>query len=278
MRRQYPRISIVTPSFNQGKFLEETILSVLNQNYPNLEYIIIDGGSTDNSIKIIKKYEEQLAYWVSERDRGQTHAINKGFHKCTGDILHWLNSDDVLFPASLDLVAEFFEQHTDIDCVIGDLEIIGPNGQFLTFKKAVPFDFKTALYTSCLVPQPSTLFTRRAWEKTGDLDILLNYQMDFEFFLRMARVGIKFGLLKKPLAKFRLHAESKTVSEYNDMVFQSSRRIQGQYLPDTIKNMRFKEQFLKFMKIFYKARIFIIRAVIRGDFFPFKGTRARKRI
>ena len=273
-----PKISIITPSYNQGQFLEETILSVLNQDYPNLEYIIIDGGSTDNSVDIIKQYEDRLTYWVSEKDRGQTHAINKGFHKCTGDILHWLNSDDVLLPGSLDLVAGFFEQHPDIDCVIGDLEVIDPNGQFLVIKKAIPFGFKTALYTSCLVPQPSTLFTRRAWEKTGDLDISLYYQMDFEYFLRMAKAGVKFGLLKKPLAKFRLHADSKTVSEYNDLFFQAYRRIQNQYLPATIKNMQFKEEFLKLMSMYYKMRIFLTRALLRGDFIPYKHKRSRESI
>jgi glycosyltransferase involved in cell wall biosynthesis len=274
----FPKISIITPSYNQGQFLEETILSVLKQNYPNMEYIIIDGGSTDNSVDIIKKYENRLAYWVSEKDRGQTHAINKGFHKCTGDILHWLNSDDLLLPGALNLVADFFKQNPNIDCMIGDLEVIAPNGQLLTLKKAIPFDFKTALYTSCLVPQPSTLFTRRAWKKTGDLDISLHYQMDFEYFLRMAKAGIKFGLLNKALAKFRLHADSKTVSEYNDLFFQSYRRIQDKYLPATIKDMPFKEDFLKLMNIFYKGRIFFTRAILRGDLFPFKGTRARKSI
>ncbi|PQP33249.1 glycosyltransferase [Desulfobacteraceae bacterium SEEP-SAG10] len=278
MKSQYPRVSIVTPSFNQGRFLEETIISVLDQGYPNLEYIIIDGGSSDNSVSIIKKYEYHLSYWVSENDRGQTHAINKGFNKCTGDILHWLNSDDVLLPCSLDLVAEFFEQHPDIDCLIGDLEVINSKGQSLTLKKAIPFDFKTALYTSCLVPQPSTFFTRRAWEKTGYLDISLHYQMDFEYFLRMAKAGIKFGLLNKPLAKFRLHEDSKTVSEYNDLFFESYRRIQDQYLTDTIKNMKFKEEFLDLMNIYYKARSFFIRALMRRDFIPYKHKRSRKNI
>lgn len=273
-----PKISIITPSYNQGQFLEETILSVLNQNYPNMEYIIIDGGSTDNSVDVIKKYGSRLSYWLSEKDRGQSNAINKGFHKCTGDILHWLNSDDVLLPGSLDLVAGFFEQHPDIDCVIGDLKVIDSNGQFLILKKAIPFDFKTALYTSCLVPQPSTLFTRRAWEKTGDLDVSLYYQMDFEYFLRMAKAGVKFGLLKKPLAKFRLHAESKTVSEYNDLFFQAYRSIQDQYLSVPIKDMPFKEDFLKLMNIFYKGRIFFTRAILRGDFIPYKHKRLRKSI
>jgi len=102
----YPKISIITPSFNQGKYLEETIFSVLGQNYPNLEYIIIDGGSTDNSVDIIKKYENQLTYWISEPDNGQSHAINKGFMKATGGILAWLNSDDMYLPGVLDYVAK----------------------------------------------------------------------------------------------------------------------------------------------------------------------------
>src|SRR3990172_6693239 len=106
----YPKISIVTPSFNQDQYLEETILSVINQNYPDLEYIIIDGGSTDNSIDIIKKYEKHLTFWVSEKDKGQCDAINKGLKKCTGDIFNWLNSDDHYFPGTLQKVAESFSQ------------------------------------------------------------------------------------------------------------------------------------------------------------------------
>ena len=107
-----PRITIITPSLNQGEFLEDTILSILNQNYPNLEYFIVDGGSTDNSVDIIKKYEHRIDWWVSEPDRGQSHAINKGLERATGDIINWINSDDLLFPGALQRVASCYQRHS----------------------------------------------------------------------------------------------------------------------------------------------------------------------
>lgn len=278
MQDNYPKISIITPSFNQGNFLEDTILSVLDQNYPNLEYIIIDGGSADNSVDIIKKYENHLAYWISEPDKGQSDAINKGFHKSTGVILHWLNSDDQLIPGSLKEVSEYFNTNKDIDCVIGDLEVVGPNNEYLAIKKSIPFHFTTALYSACLVPQPATLFTRRAWEKTGDVDVSLAYQMDFEYFMRMANAGIKFGLIKKPLARFRLHTLSKTVSGYDDKVLHHNDIIQRKFLPAIINNAKFRKIYLKLLKKIFKGRIYLARIFLRGDFIPFKAQRARKSI
>src|SRR5580658_2018681 len=114
------KISIITPSYNQGQFLEETMLSVFNQGYPNLEYIVIDGGSTDNSVEIIKKYENRLTYWESQKDRGQTHAINKGFEKSTGEIIAWLNSDDVYCENALFIIADFFEKNIEANIVVGN--------------------------------------------------------------------------------------------------------------------------------------------------------------
>lgn len=124
MSNELPKISIVTPSFNQGKYLEKTILSVLEQDYPNLEYIIIDGGSTDNSVEIIKKYEKHLAYWVSEPDRGQSHAINKGFGHATGEILGWLNSDDYYAPGAPQAIAEAFLANPDVGAIVGAGEFL----------------------------------------------------------------------------------------------------------------------------------------------------------
>ncbi|GAG29700.1 unnamed protein product, partial [marine sediment metagenome] len=121
---KYPLVLIVTPSYNQAQFLESTILSVLNQNYPNLEYIIIDGGSTDGSIEIIKRYQKYLAYWISEKDEGQADAINKGFEKSTGQILAWINSDDTYLPETLFRVAKHFQQHQKADLVFGNINFI----------------------------------------------------------------------------------------------------------------------------------------------------------
>lgn len=273
-----PKVSIITPSYNQGQFIEETILSVLNQEYPNLEYIIIDGGSTDNSVDIIKKFEKELTYWVSEPDKGQSDAINKGFHKSTGEILHWLNSDDVLVPNIISKVVQYFNDHCEIGCVIGDQINIDKNGNQLNIVKAIPFHFSTALYGACMVPQPATIFRRKAWEKTGDLSISLQYQMDFEYFLRMAKADVRFGLLKEPVAKFRLHANSKTISEYNNLVWGSNRIIQNKFLKFQVKEKGFLGYYMKFMKWFFRLRAFFIRSITRGDVIPFKGTRARRSI
>src|SRR5262249_46923914 len=125
----YPRITIITPSFNQAQFFEQTIASVLDQNYPNLEYIIIDGGSQDHSVEIIRKYDHRLAYWVSEKDRGQTHAINKGLERATGDIIAYLNSDDFYLAGTLHRVAEYFQQHPDVDLLHGRCRTVNVNGE-----------------------------------------------------------------------------------------------------------------------------------------------------
>ena len=127
--KNWPKISIITPSYNQGEFLERTILSVIEQNYPNLEYIIIDGGSTDGSVDIIQKYADKLAYWISEKDNGQTHAINKGFKKATGEIVAWLNSDDELCEGALMAVASVFMEHDEADFVFGNQYSIDSNGK-----------------------------------------------------------------------------------------------------------------------------------------------------
>ena len=132
MQAELPKISIITPSFNQADYLEETILSIINQNYPNLEYIIIDGGSTDNSVEIIKKHEKNIDYWVSEKDNGQSHAINKGFAKATGEILNWINSDDILAENALIKIAEaYLKRKNDNIVILGNGFEIDENGKVL---------------------------------------------------------------------------------------------------------------------------------------------------
>lgn len=272
---EIPRISVITPSFNQGQFIEETLRSVLTQDYPNLELIVIDGGSTDQSVKIIRRYAPQLAYWVSETDRGQSDAINKGFARTTGDIVAWLNSDDLYCPGALQKVADYFHANPDAGAVIGDLEIIDSAGNLIDLKKAIPVTFRHNLYSGCAVPQPATFFTRQALALTGELDTMLQYQMDYEFFLRMQAKGVKFGLIREPLARFRLHGDSKTVSEYRRKFWQDFARIQAPYLrraPVGWENLRRRA-----MKWLTRLEIYLARAFTRGVLAPFRNTRARQR-
>lgn len=269
----FPKISIITPSYNQGQFLEETIKSVLNQNYPYLEYIIIDGGSTDNSVEIIRRYEDKLAYWVSEKDNGQAHAINKGFRRATGDIIAWLNSDDLYLPGTLKKVADFFEKKPQIDVVYGDIEIIDNKGKVLGIKKVVPFNFKSQLFSASLVPQPATFWRKKVIKKIGFLNEKYQYQMDYEYFLRMGAKGIRFGIIKQPLAQFRLQPQSKTQTAYTTKFFSDQFEIQRTYLPLWKANHRL----LKILKLIYKFKICVTRGLYRGDFrlFVYKDIRRK---
>lgn len=205
-----PRISIVTPSFNQGEFISETIESVLSQGYPNLEYIVVDGGSTDGSVKIIESYQASLSWWVSEPDKGQTDALTKGFEKSTGDVLAWLCSDDLLVPGALWIIAGIFMADPALDLVYGDTAYLYPDGRTKA-KRKISFDYKMMLYAYSMIPQPSSFFTRQIYEKVHGLDRNLHYAMDFDLYLRM---GPDVSALHIPivLSKYRLHCQSKTAS------------------------------------------------------------------
>lgn len=207
-----PKISIITPSYNQGQFLEETIQSVLNQNYPEIEYIIIDGGSTDNSVEIIKKYEDRLAYWVSEKDRGQTHAINKGFKKATGEIVNWLNSDDVLLPGAISNIVHYFTSNPMVDFAYGDYVLVDFFGKEIVPRREIDFDLNILLYSGCFIQQSTCFFRKSVIDKIGLLDEEQNFYMDYEFYLRAAQNGFTFHNIRKSLVAFRCHASSKSVS------------------------------------------------------------------
>lgn len=264
------RITVITPSYNQGEFLAETMQSVLDQGYVGLEYLVVDGGSTDKSVELIRREADRLAWWVSEKDGGQADAVNKGLQRATGDIVGWLNSDDTYCPGALAAVAEFFRQHPECDAVVGDLEIIDAQGRQLDVKKAVPFSLRQNLYSGCAVPQPATFFTRRALERAGQLDVTLRYQLDYEFFLRMQAKGVRFGILRRPLARFRLHGQSKTVAEYRHDFWRDFAQIQSAYTArgETVR---------RWLKLITRIELFMQRALLRGVLVPFRYSRVRHR-
>jgi glycosyltransferase involved in cell wall biosynthesis len=202
----FPKISIITPSYNQGRFLEETILSVLDQNYPNLEYILIDGGSTDNSIDIIKKYEKQIAYWISEKDSGQSEAINKGYKKATGEIIAWLNSDDLYTKNTLHEIADHFVKHPEADIVYGDVINFLENGKELYVDNQ--FDLQD-FFSRISIHQPSVFWRREILQNSALLDEELFYCMDYDLWMKLF-LNFKSLKIKKIFSRFREHSDSKT--------------------------------------------------------------------
>lgn len=232
---ELPKISIITPSYNQGQFLEKTILSVLNQNYPNLEYIIIDDGSTDGSIEIIKKYEKDLAYWVSGPNRGQSYVINKGMHLATGEILGYLNSDDLYKMGTLKKVGEFFKENPQLMWMCGKCNIINENGK--EFYKPITW-FKNFLikrynYTKLLVinfiSQPAVFWRREIIEEIGFLNCNLNFAMDYEYWLRIGKEH-KPAIIDEYLSSFRIHPNARGTKRYTKQ-FQEELNIARQHSP-----------------------------------------------
>lgn len=206
----YPKVTIVTPSYNQAQFLEETIRSVLLQDYPNLEYIVIDGGSKDGSVDIIRKYEPWIAYWVSEVDKGQADAINKGFKKATGEFLGWLNSDDYLYPGAIAKMAKELENHPDVSFVYGDIDQGSENNKSRLYGKNSTIDQMLKNYT-VPIPQQGSMWRHTVISDIGGLDPRWNFVLDREFFLRVAtKYNLKY--ITGVIAFFRHHLDSKSVS------------------------------------------------------------------
>lgn len=207
---RWPRISIVTPSYNQGQFLEEAIRSILLQGYPNLEYILIDGNSNDNSIEIIKKYEQYFSYWVSEPDKGPTDAISKGWQRASGDILAYLNSDDGYLPNALATIALAFQQNQGVRIICGNELKINKEG-FIVGKS----DIKEVNYLSLLnlnfIPQPATFIKREVLELSGSIDSKIKYIFDFELWLRVSR-SEPVQCIPNLLAFTRLHKNTITLT------------------------------------------------------------------
>lgn len=204
-----PKISIVTPSFNQGKFIEETIQSVLCQDYPNLEYVIIDGGSTDNSVKIINKYKNSLHYWVSEKDEGHGHALNKGFQHTSGEIMAWINSDDKYTPWCFKVVAEIFKQFPHVMWIVGFYSWWNCNGEMIKAKGVQKniFDFLLGRYT--WIQQESVFWRRDLWEKTGEhINQGYRFMVDGELWTRFFLYESLYSV-DCVFSGYRIHSENR---------------------------------------------------------------------
>lgn len=207
------KVSIITPSYNQAQYLEQTILSVLGQDYPNLEYMIVDGGSTDGSVEIIKKYADQLTYWVSEPDEGQADAINKGFQRSTGEIVAWLNSDDVYLPGTIDKAVTQLQEHPKVGMVYGDLRSINALGESINTIRYQQYDLKDLLSMQ-IIGQPTVFMRANILKKAGYLSLDYNFLLDHHLWLRMAQLApIKYFPGERAEARFHLSAKNVALAE-----------------------------------------------------------------
>lgn len=207
-----PLVSIVTPSFNQEKFLRLTIESVLSQDYPNLEYSIIDGGSSDGSVEIIQEYENSLSYWESIPDKGQTDAINKGFARAKGKYLAWLNSDDIYQPGAVSEAVDCLENHPEIGMVYGDCDFIDAQGRRIGQFPAAQTNLSRLRRGYVHIPQQSSFFRADLWHRVGPLDPSFYFAMDYDLWVRIAQQALLVYLPGHTWASFRLHGDAKTIA------------------------------------------------------------------
>ena len=204
-------VSIVTPSFNQAPYLEATIRSVLEQDYPDIEYIIVDGGSTDGSVDIIRRYVDRLAWWASEADKGQTDALNKGFAHARGEILAWLNSDDTYQPGAVSEAAAFLRSRPEVGLVYGDANFIDENGKLIGRFPAAQTDYRRLRRGYVHIPQQAAFFRADLWRKVGPLDPSFYFAMDYDLWVRLAALA-PIHYVPRTWANFRLHTQGKTIA------------------------------------------------------------------
>jgi glycosyltransferase involved in cell wall biosynthesis len=226
------RISVITPSFNQGTFIERTIKSVLEQNTPPFEYLIMDGGSSDETLTILKKYESQIT-WDSQPDKGQSDAVNKGLTQAKGDIIGWLNSDDIYYPGTLQFVCEYFRQHPAVDIIYGNANFIDSDDKIIEPYYTETWNFERFKEYPYLC-QPAVFFRRSIIEQHGLLNINLSYCMDYEYWIRLAKGGSSFIYVDNYLAGSRVHQATKTVGSRPQVLYEINKMMLQHfgYVPD----------------------------------------------
>lgn len=225
-----PRISIVTPSFNQGEFIERTLHSVLEQRYPNLDFRIQDGASTDRTVTILESLQNSSANWTSEPDRGQGDALNRAFLNTMGDLMSWLNADDLLLPGALNCVADFFLNHPEIDVVYGDRLLIDEHDKEIGCW-VLPRHDNAVLSWADFIPQESLFWRRAIWEKTGGrIDDSFEFAMDWELLVRFREAGATFAHIDRFLGAFRIHDHQKTSAAIRDVGYAEMNRIRKRCL------------------------------------------------
>lgn len=241
----WPVIAVVTPSYNQAGFLERTLLSVLNQGYPKLEYVVMDGGSTDGSKVVLERYADRLLHWQSNPDEGQSAAIMEGFQKTTGEIMAWLNSDDVWAPGTLQFVADYFLLHPEVDAIYGHRVLIDATdrevGRWILPKHDVEFT-KWADY----IPQETLFWRRRAYEKAGGLDGKFRFSMDWDLILRLQRTGANIVRLPWILGGFRVHAAQKSQTQLHTIAVEENALLRKRELGDSFNEDRLEEKVILF--------------------------------
>lgn len=236
MRDEFPRISVITPSYNQAEFLERTIRSVLDQNYPNLEYIVIDGGSTDGSVDIIRRYADRIHYWVSEPDSGQSNAINKGLKMATGDWLCWQNSDDIYYPGAFQDLAVTACRQPTADLIIGNINLIDRYDHMLRDVHYVKPTYGALLAEGMVLTNQAAFWRRGVHREIGWLDESLNFSFDYEWFLRLMHQREGFSV-HKTWGGYRLHDATKTSTQHQGFQDEQLAILRGRILPNWKKRL-----------------------------------------
>jgi glycosyltransferase involved in cell wall biosynthesis len=276
-------ISIITPSFNQAEYIPTTIDSVLSQDYPHLEYIIIDGGSTDGTLDILDfrfpildcskskiQNPKSKIHWFSEPDNGQAEAINKGFKKSTGEIVAWLNSDDIYMPQALHRVADFFSHHPHVDVVYGDYHLIDEKDDIILSKQEIPFDYHILLYGLDYISQPTVFLRRSLFDRVGYLDESLHYGLDWEYWLRISKHGGSFAHIPHYLAATRWHVEAKTLIAPPKMYAEHQAIRDRYWSKHKFQSSQLHHLYASWLNKFYRLKRQFVKIVLRRkiDFPP----------